>query len=81
VSSRDRDFRPNRRRGFADDNFETPRRSFGSTSGYVQEGIARPIGKLYEAESLVGIVPFDPCIRRPTKPRLRTPARSSGTAL
>ena len=26
---------------------------------HVREGIARPIGKLYEAESLVGIVPFD----------------------
>jgi hypothetical protein len=25
----------------------------------MQEGIARPIGKLYEAEALVGIVPFD----------------------
>ena len=24
VSSRDRDFRPSRRRGFDDDNFETP---------------------------------------------------------
>ena len=33
MSSRDRDFRPNRRRGFDDDNFETPRRSFGPTSG------------------------------------------------
>jgi CspA family cold shock protein len=31
VSSRDRDFRPPRRRGFDDDNFEAPRRSFGST--------------------------------------------------
>ena len=29
VSSRDRDFRPSRRRGFDDDNFETPRRDFG----------------------------------------------------
>jgi hypothetical protein len=26
---------------------------------HMQEGIARPIGKLYEAESLVGVVPFD----------------------
>jgi cold shock protein len=33
VSSRDRDFRPTRRRDFDDDNFETPRRSFGSTPG------------------------------------------------
>ena len=31
VSSRDRDFRPTRRRSFDDDNFEAPRRSFGST--------------------------------------------------
>jgi hypothetical protein len=33
VSNRDRDFRPTRRDGFDDDNFETPRRSFGSTPG------------------------------------------------
>jgi CspA family cold shock protein len=30
VSSRDRDFRPTRRRSFDDDNFESPRHSFGS---------------------------------------------------
>jgi CspA family cold shock protein len=30
VSSRDRDFRPTRRRGFDDDNFEAPRRNFAS---------------------------------------------------
>src|SRR5689334_13328529 len=30
VSSRDRDFRPSRRRGFDDENFEAPRHSFGS---------------------------------------------------
>jgi len=29
VSSRDRDFRPSRRRGFDDDNFEAPSRNFG----------------------------------------------------
>jgi CspA family cold shock protein len=29
VSNRDRDFRPNRRRGFDDDNFEPPTRNFG----------------------------------------------------
>jgi cold shock protein len=29
-SNRDRDFRPARRRGFDDDNFEAPRRNFGS---------------------------------------------------
>ena len=33
VSSRDRDFRPTRRRGFDDDNFESPRHSFGSPFG------------------------------------------------
>ena len=32
MSSRDRDFRPTRRRGFDDDNFESPRHSFGSPS-------------------------------------------------
>jgi hypothetical protein len=26
---------------------------------HMQEGIARPIGKLYEAESFVRVVPFD----------------------
>jgi len=30
MSSRDRDFRPTRRRSFDDDNFESPRHSFGS---------------------------------------------------
>ena len=30
MSSRDRDFRPTRRRSFDDDNFEPPRHSFGS---------------------------------------------------
>ena len=33
MSSRDRDFRPSRRRGFDDDNLETPRHSFGAASG------------------------------------------------
>jgi hypothetical protein len=33
---------------------------------HVREGIARPIGKLYEAESLVGIVPFDHGLDRGT---------------
>src|SRR6202047_3685495 len=32
VSNRDRDFRPTRRRGFDDDNFESPRHSLGSPS-------------------------------------------------
>ncbi len=34
MSSRERDFRPTCRRGFDDDNFETPRRGFGSIPGY-----------------------------------------------
>jgi CspA family cold shock protein len=33
VSSKARDFRPARRRGFDDDNFETSPRNFGSTPG------------------------------------------------
>jgi CspA family cold shock protein len=37
VSSRARDFRPTRRRGFDDDNFEPPTRNFGSASGSVQQ--------------------------------------------
>jgi hypothetical protein len=37
----------------------------------VQEGIARPIGKLYEAESLVGIIPFDHGLDRETGGRFK----------
>ena len=44
MSSRDRDFRPTRRRGFDDDNFETPRRSFGSTSGFSAQRFEAPSG-------------------------------------
>jgi cold shock protein len=44
VSSRDRDFRPSRRRGFDDDNFETPRRSFGSTPGFSAPRFEAPSG-------------------------------------
>ena len=36
VSTRDRDFRPPRRRSFDDDNFETPTRNFGSAPGSAQ---------------------------------------------
>ena len=44
---------------------------------HVQEGIARPIGKLYEAKSLVGIVPFDHGLDWGTGRRFETPdARS-----
>jgi hypothetical protein len=38
---------------------------------HVQEGIARPIGKLYEAEALVGIVPFDHGLDRGTGGRFK----------
>jgi hypothetical protein len=37
----------------------------------MQEGIARPIGKLFEAESLVGAVPFDYGLDRRTAGRFK----------
>lgn len=37
MSSRPRDFRPTRRRGFDDDNFEPPTRNFGSAPGSAQQ--------------------------------------------
>src|SRR5882757_8298312 len=37
----------------------------------MQEGIAGPIGKLYEAESLVGVVPFDYGLDRGTGRRVK----------
>jgi hypothetical protein len=37
----------------------------------VQEGIARPIGKLHEAESLVRVVPFDYGLDRGTGGRFK----------
>jgi cold shock protein len=49
VSSRDRDFRPPRRRGFDDDNFETPRRGFGSTPGYSAQRFETPSGPPVQA--------------------------------
>ena len=49
VSSRDRDFRPTRRRGFDDDNFETPRRSFGSTPGSGAQRFEAPSGPPVQA--------------------------------
>ena len=49
VSSRDRDFRPTRRRGFDDDNFEPPRRSFGSTSGFSAQRFETPSGPSVQA--------------------------------
>jgi hypothetical protein len=45
---------------------------------HVQEGIARPIGKLYEAESLVGIVPFDHGLDRGTGGRFKPLRTRSG---
>src|SRR5205085_3427079 len=49
VSSRDRDFRPTRRRGFDDDNFETPRRSFGSIPRSSAQGFEMPSGPPVQA--------------------------------
>ena len=49
MSSRDRDFRPTRRRGFDDDNFETPRRGFGSTPGSSAQRFEAPAGPPIQA--------------------------------
>ena len=49
MSSRDRDFRPSRRRGFDDDNFETPRRSFGAASGSNAQRFEAPSGPPIQA--------------------------------
>src|SRR5438874_8305050 len=49
VSSRDRDFRPSRRRGFDDDHFETPRRSFGAASGSNAQKFEAPSGPPIQA--------------------------------
>jgi CspA family cold shock protein len=49
VSSKDREFRPTRRRGFDDDNFETPRRSSGSTSGSSAQRFEAPSGPPVQA--------------------------------
>jgi cold shock protein len=63
VSSRDRDFRSTRRRDFDDDNFETPRRSFGSTPGSSAQRFEAPPGppvqavvKWYNADKGFGFV-------------------------
>jgi cold shock protein len=63
VSSRDRDFRPTRRRGFDDDNFGSPRRSFGSTPGSSVQRFEVPSGhpvqavvKWYNADKGFGFV-------------------------
>ena len=49
VSSRDRDFRPTRRHGFDDDDFEPPRRNFGSTSGFSAQRFEPPSGPPVQA--------------------------------
>src|SRR3984893_16913628 len=49
VSSRDRDFRPTRRRGLDDDNFETPRRGFGSPPGSSAQRFDAPSGPPVQA--------------------------------
>jgi cold shock protein len=49
VSSRDRDFRPARRRSVDDDNFEPPRRSFGSTPQFGAQRSETPSGPPVQA--------------------------------
>jgi CspA family cold shock protein len=49
VSNKDRDFRPTRRRGVDDDNFETPRRSFGSPPGFGAQRFEAPSGHPVQA--------------------------------
>ena len=63
MSSRDRDFRPTRRRGFDDDTFETPRRSFGFAPGSSAQRFEAPSGppvqavvKWYNADKGFGFV-------------------------
>ena len=49
MSSRDRDFRSTRRRGFDDDNFEAPRRSFGSAPQFGGQRFDAPSGPPVQA--------------------------------
>ena len=59
MSSRDRDFRPTRRRGFDDDNFEPPWRSFGYTPGFSAprfETPSSPAVKWYNPDKGFGFV-------------------------
>jgi CspA family cold shock protein len=49
VSSRDKDFRPTRRRGFDDDNFEMARRSFGPTPRSSAQRFEAPSGPPVQA--------------------------------
>jgi CspA family cold shock protein len=63
VNSRDRDFRPTRRRGFDDDNFAAPRRSFGAAPQFGGQRFEAPTGppvqgvvKWYNPEKGFGFV-------------------------
>ena len=63
MSSRDRDFRPTRRRGFDDDTFETPRGSLGFAPGSSAQRFEPPSGppvqavvKWYNADKGFGFV-------------------------
>ena len=63
VSSRARDFRPARRRGFDDDNFEPPRRNFEPTPGFAAQRFEAPsrppvraVVKWYNPEKGFGFV-------------------------
>ena len=49
MTSRDRDFRPTRHRGFDDDNFEPPRRGFGSTPQFGAQRFEAPSGPPVQA--------------------------------
>ena len=49
MSSRDRDFRPTGRRGFDDDNFEAPRRRFGSAPQFGGQRFDAPSGPPVQA--------------------------------
>ena len=49
MSSRNRDFRPTRRRGFDDDNFEAPRRDFGSAPEFSGQRFEAPSGPPIQA--------------------------------
>ena len=49
MNSRDRDFRPTRRRGFDDDNFEAPRRNFGSAPEFSARRFEAPSGPAIQA--------------------------------
>lgn len=63
MSSRAREFRPTRRRGFGDDNFEPPRRSFEPAPGFAAQRFEAPsrppvqaVVKWYNPEKGFGFV-------------------------